>query len=101
MRRNDRLVGFCLGRPGSSFHQVGPVMAASQEDAGRLVRAALSALAGRPVLLDVPEARAGLRRELRRLGFEEQRPFIRMARGVSISNRAPRQLFASAGPELG
>ena len=35
------------------------------------------------------------------LGFEKQRPFIRMARGNNPFPGSPQKQFASAGPELG
>jgi hypothetical protein len=55
VRGPGQVEGFCLGRPGANYHQVGPVVALSAEGAQRLARAALARLCGRPVVLDVPD----------------------------------------------
>lgn len=96
----DRLAGFALGRHGSQFEQIGPIVAGSAEVASKLLRACLNAAVGRRVVLDVPDRHTDLLGELARLGFYQQRPFIRMFRGEQVSGDTDR-LFAAAGPELG
>jgi creatinine amidohydrolase/Fe(II)-dependent formamide hydrolase-like protein/GNAT superfamily N-acetyltransferase len=101
IEQGNRLRGFCLGRPGTRFHQIGPVIAHSVEDAIALIRAAMQGLRGRPVVLDVPHARTEMTRWLSNLGFVAQRTLTRMTYGDRIENSPPRRYFAIAGPELG
>lgn len=96
--------GFCLGRRGANYHQIGPLVAARAEDAVLLARAALHGLSGRAVVLDVPDdAPPTFARWLADLGFIEQRPFVRMVRGGAERAPAPPpdHLFAICGPEFG
>jgi creatinine amidohydrolase/Fe(II)-dependent formamide hydrolase-like protein len=98
--RQDRVQGFCLGRRGTNFYQVGPVVAASAEDAIILIQAAFHNLIGRAIVLDVPDAQSDFLQWLSRLGFVKQRPFIRMVRGGNAPDSAE-QMFTICGPELG
>jgi creatinine amidohydrolase/Fe(II)-dependent formamide hydrolase-like protein/GNAT superfamily N-acetyltransferase len=95
------VTGYCLGRPGSRFAQVGPVVAGDATTAIALASRALSAVTGQPAILDVPDAQSDFRDWLATLGFRVQRPFIRMMRGDVVSIGDPRRQFAIAGPELG
>jgi creatinine amidohydrolase/Fe(II)-dependent formamide hydrolase-like protein/GNAT superfamily N-acetyltransferase len=100
IERGGRIAGYVLGRRGSDFAQVGPLMADTLADARALLQAALIPLAGRPATLDVPAAQTGLIADLRALGFVEQRAFTRMARGAACPGQ-PSAMFAIGGPELG
>jgi hypothetical protein len=95
-----RLRGFCLGRDGANFTQIGPVVAENPEVAWRLTRTAMSKLAGKPVVMDAPQAQEEFLDRLRSLGFVEQRELIRMYRGANRPGR-PSAVFAIAGPEFG
>lgn len=98
--RESRVRGFCLGRGGTNFHQVGPVVAGNAEDAILLAHAALRDLVGRAVVFDVPDAQSVFLQWLNSLGFVKQRSFIRMCRGDTMSGM-PEQTFAICGPEIG
>ena len=91
---------FCLGRPGANYHQIGPVIADGVGSARAVVTAAINALAGRPAVLDVPDAQGAFRDWLLSLGFAAQRPLTRMCRGRSLAGQ-PAHYFAVAGPDLG
>ena len=93
--------GFCMGRHGTEFTQVGPLVAESVGDAIALCRAVMRGLAGRAVVLDVPVAQVAFLQWLYALGFAEQRPLTRMYRGANRKPGLPAQQFAIAGPELG
>lgn len=93
------VTGFAMGRPGETFDQIGPVIAADSAIAVALLQAALGSLDGRPAGLDIqplPEWQTWLERN----GFAEERRFMRMTRGATSQERSDR-LFAIAGPELG
>lgn len=96
-----RTTGFCLGRDGTNYDQIGPVIAETAGDALNLLSMVLKACRGRPVTLDVPDACVEWLDSLIRLGFVEQRPFIRMCKGVALTGTRVETLHAIAGPELG
>lgn len=91
--------GFVLSRAGRTATQIGPVIAPTAEIAGQLLGAALAATPG-PVLIDVL-AQHPLGETLEARGFTEQRPFLRMAKGLKEQTCDTARLFAAAGPELG
>jgi hypothetical protein len=101
LERGGRLQGYCIGRPGSRFFHLGPVVARNTADAVALTQTAWRSLAGRSVGMDVPEAQPAFGHWLRRLGFVPERPLTRMVRGQPSPRARPQQIFAVAGPEFG
>ncbi|MBA3708108.1 MAG: GNAT family N-acetyltransferase [Planctomycetes bacterium] len=101
IKRAGRLAAYCLSRPGAHFHQIGPCIADTVDEARALTAAALADLVGRPVVIDVPDEQQGFSAWLRSLGFAAQRPFIRMHRGGSGPAGTPEREFAIVGPEFG
>lgn len=97
---NGRVEGYCVGRPGRNFTQIGPVQADSPGIAVSLVRTALSRLTDCPVVMDTFLNHSDWLSWLTELGFVEQRPFIRMFKGQDVVKNRNRQ-FAVSGPELG
>ena len=93
--------GFCTGRPGTNFYQVGPIVAESDDDAISVTAAALSSLASEPVAIDVPDGREAFIAWLMTCGFTVERPFIRMCRGENAWPGDPGRLYGICGPELG
>jgi hypothetical protein len=51
LKRNDRITGIALGRDGTRFHHIGPVMASSTEDAKQLISRSLKQLKGLPAVI--------------------------------------------------
>jgi ribosomal protein S18 acetylase RimI-like enzyme len=122
---HGRVCGFCLGRPGTCYRQIRPVIAETCAGAIALCRAAMKALArqapslrsgqapslrhraehieasGRAVVLDVPEGQEEFSAWLRGLGFVARHPFTRMYRGSNSSPGILESQFAISGPELG
>jgi GNAT superfamily N-acetyltransferase len=98
VRRGSGLVGYCFGRPGFLYRQVGPVVADTVTVARQLVGRCLSESAGAAVAVDVPRAAVEW---LGSAGFVVERPFLRMSRGLAMSPPASAQQFAIAGPEFG
>ena len=74
--------GYCFGRPGHRWSQVGPIVADEAADGGRLARACLSATGGAALVIDAAAGVPGWVDALGSLGFVSQRPFIRMRRGT-------------------
>lgn len=91
---------FALARTGRIATQIGPIVAADEDDAVALLTAALGAARG-PVFLDVADRWAQLGALLKQRGFTVQRPFLRMALGRSAPFGDVARTFVVAGPEFG
>ena len=93
--------GYCFGRYGHSFTQIGPVIAADDASARRICSAALLHSGDRPVVIDALQQHPDWISWLRSIGFTEQRPLIRMYRGSNAYPGRPDKQFAILGPEFG
>jgi hypothetical protein len=100
VRENGILTGYMLGRHGYLFEHLGPIVAASGEAAAELVGACLHHHAGREFIVDAIPHGDWLQ-SLEQIGFQEQRPLIRMTRGSGSLPGDPSRLFAILGPEFG
>lgn len=97
----NEISGFCLGRKGERFLHIGPVISDNPETAKDLVTAALNECIGHAVMLDIPLFDLNWKDWLLSIGFEEQRPFYRMYRGLNRFPGFPDKQYAIAGPEFG
>lgn len=95
------LLGYCLGRHGSRYEHVGPLVAESCETAQALLLPALRAVGARAVLLDAHLHEGRWIKFLAELGFREQRGFLRMFLGPNRFPGNPERQWAASGPELG
>jgi predicted N-acetyltransferase YhbS len=96
-RRGGTLAGYCFGRPGHLYRQVGPIVAEDEAAARDLV----AACPGEDIAIDVPRSASGWMAWLEGAGFTIERPFLRMRRGENRSPGIPARQFAIAGPEFG
>jgi GNAT superfamily N-acetyltransferase len=73
---------YCFGRHGRLFDQIGPVVAAREDAARALVRAAVAVASahGRALVVDVFDTRGSFGAWLQASGFQPQRPLFRMQR---------------------
>jgi ribosomal protein S18 acetylase RimI-like enzyme len=101
LERNNSISGFALGRDGNKYHQIGPVMAGSLNDAKRLVAKALKKLVNQPIVADVPCDKEEMISWLNALGFIEQRRFTRMYRGKNPFPGITGKQYLICGPEFG
>lgn len=101
VRRGDALLGYCFGRPGYMYRQLGPVIAEDETIARDLVGTCLAGLTGEHLAMDVPQLASGWTRWLASAGFTIERPFLRMCRGENQSPGLPEHQFAITGPEFG
>jgi len=92
--------GFVLARPGRIASQIGPLVAADEDDAAFLLDVALGAVAG-PAFLDLCDRWTGLARRLEQRRFTVQRPYLRMALGRRAPFGDAERTFVVAGPEFG
>ena len=101
IKENNRVTGFCLGRWGQNFTQIGPVYASSEKGAKALIRSAINQISGQAVVVDIPAERSETERWLEACGFISQRPFERM---YLTNNQHPGIIdnqYLISGPELG
>lgn len=101
IKRNGEITGFALGREGTRFFQIGPVLASTTADAKSLIVKSLSQLEGRPAVIDVLEDKVELTDWLETLGFVKQRHFIRMYRNDNPYPGISGNHYLIAGPEFG
>jgi hypothetical protein len=92
--------GYCFGRPGYLYSQIGPVVATDQAAARELVTRCLTGLAGRPVAIDVPQRDSDWIAYLQSIGFVEERPFLRMFLQGHVHPGRPEHQYAICGPEF-
>jgi GNAT superfamily N-acetyltransferase len=97
-RADGSLAGYALGRDGHRSGHVGPVVADDAEIGLALLSAAFAATVG-SLIVDVPDAQAGIRAWLTGQGASAPRRFMRMLRGGGDAGDAS-AVFALAGPEL-
>jgi GNAT superfamily N-acetyltransferase len=91
---------YALVRPGRVASQLGPIVAANENDALILLETAIALIPG-SIFVDVPDAWTGIAARLGASGFRLQRPFLRMAFGREMPYGDPHQVFAIPGPEYG
>lgn len=101
IRRGNRLTAYVMGRRGTQYTYLGPVVADSIGDAQALVARVSVELAGESVAMDVPSDKAGWQQWLSELGFSNQRPLTRMSLGSNQSRSEGEKMYAICGPELG
>jgi hypothetical protein len=97
----SRVESYCFGRHGFQYEQLGPVVAASESIAGELVSQCLKQHTGQRFTIDAPEASVRWLEWLGSIGFEEERPFVRMHRGENRYPGKPDCSFGILGPEFG
>ena len=99
-RRNGRITGFVMARPGRLSAQIGPLVAADDATALALLARAGQGVGG-PVCLDLFDQRRAMRAWLDGRGFRPLTRFIRMVLGPAAIVPADHRTYVIAGPELG
>jgi GNAT superfamily N-acetyltransferase len=100
VRDGAELLGYCFGRHGYNYEQVGPLVTDRIEVAWQLLQACLKQQSTKPFILDVPVHQQDWRKWLAESGFSDQRPFTRMSRGENRYPGHPANLYAMLGPEF-
>jgi GNAT superfamily N-acetyltransferase len=101
VKKENEVLGYCLGRQGHNFTHMGPVVAKNFTIAKDLVSAALNNNLNQSIILDVLHFDPEWMKWLTSIGFKEQRPLIRMYRGSNRFPGVPEKQFAILGPEFG
>jgi predicted N-acetyltransferase YhbS len=93
--------GYCFGRTGFRYHQLGPVVARDERIARGVLAKCLYHNAGVCFGIDAPQHSQSWRDWLIEQGFVEERPFVRMYRGKMRHAGEAGSVFAIVGPEFG
>ena len=101
MRQEDRITGVALGRDGSKYNHVGPVLAANTADAKILIVEALKGLTNKPVVIDVLCDKEELVNWFHSIGFTQQRGFTGMYKNGNPFPGMMDNQFLICGPEFG
>jgi predicted GNAT family N-acyltransferase len=101
IREDNKIVGFCLGRRGMNYTQIGPVYASSKQIARSLIRSAVNSMTGKAVVVDIPAAQTTTIQWLEGCGFTSQRPFDRMYLHTNPHPGFTESQYLICGPELG
>ncbi len=104
----ETIVGYCFGRRGRLFDQVGPVVASSDAIAAALIgRARAAHDPARAMIADVFNRHTGVHAWMQTHGFTPERPLYRMwrpstnARRLESSELSGLREFAIFGPDCG
>jgi GNAT superfamily N-acetyltransferase len=95
------IIGYCLGRSGSQYEYIGPVVADSIQSAQKIVLTVLQVCGYGNVIMDVPTCNAHWVTWLTELGFVRLREYSRMILGSEHTFGQLEKQFAIAGPEFG
>lgn len=98
---DNRISGYCFGRPGNNYTHIGPIIATDVKYSIDLASTVLRHCIGHNVILDVLHHTPQWQMWLASAGFIEQRAFIRMYRGPNAWPGVPEKQFAVVGPEFG
>lgn len=101
VKENKCVAGFCLGREGQKFTQIGPVFASSSEKVKTLLQSALDQLRDQAVVVDIIAAKSDILGWLEACGFVTQRPFERMYLNNNPHPGIIEKQYLICGPELG
>jgi hypothetical protein len=101
VHRDGTLLGYCFGRPGYLYRQLGPIVAEDVGVARDLVAGCLAGRPGEKFAVDVPLLAREWIGWLESSGFTLERPFLRMCRGQLLCPGLAALQFAIAGPEFG
>jgi GNAT superfamily N-acetyltransferase len=101
MHRGGTMLGYCFGRPGYLYRQLGPVVAGDANVARDIVSRCLAGQPGEELAVDVPCSAREWIAWLESMGFVVERPFLRMYRGRKQCPVLAAHQFAIAGPEFG
>lgn len=98
--REETIIGYCLGRSGSQFQHIGPIVAENEEIAQALLAAACRTVSPLPLIIDIPANHQHWVASLSAQGFIIQRSFVRMCIGKPHYTHLSLCQFATAGPAL-
>jgi GNAT superfamily N-acetyltransferase len=101
IKENNSIAGFCLGRRGQNFTQIGPVHASSSNGVKALLQSAINQVRGQALVIDIFALKPEIKGWLEACGFISQRPFTRMYLRNNPHPGIIESQYLISGPELG
>jgi GNAT superfamily N-acetyltransferase len=101
LKENGSIKAYCMGRSGSQYEHIGPMVAEGYAYAADLLEAVIETMEAKDVVIDVFADMPDWIIHLEESGFKRQRSFTRMCLGHLNHPGMPEWQFAIAGPELG
>lgn len=100
-KENGVIKAYCMGRSGSQFEHIGPIIADRTSFAADLLAAVMDPMASKNAVIDIPADKKNWIKVLEEHGFTRQRTFTRMCLGKLQHPGTMENQFAIAGPEIG
>jgi hypothetical protein len=100
-KENGSIRAYCLGRSGSQYEHVGPIIAEGSGYAADILASVMEPLGSKDVVIDVSADKADWIAVLEESGFTKQRSFTRMCLGTLHHPGITEKQFAIGGPEIG
>lgn len=97
----DEIAGYILAREGTNAFHIGPWVATNSQVARQLLAVMLMNRKPDKVFVDIVEPNPYSLNIIEQLGFQQQRPFIRMYKGKNTHPGQPELIYGISGPELG
>lgn len=101
LKYNNLVIGFILGRRGSKYEQIGPLVANSFQDAKRLIVESIRQIENKSIVVDILNDKQELISFLENVGFVKQREFIRMYKKGNDFKGRTEFYHLICGPEFG
>ncbi len=101
IKEKNSIAGFCLGRRGQNFTQIGPVSASSPDGVKALIQSAIDQITGQAAVVDICADKSEIKGWLEACGFTAQRPFERMYLRKNPHPGIIESQYLISGPELG
>jgi GNAT superfamily N-acetyltransferase len=101
LAKKGSILAYCLGRSGSQYEQIGPIVAEGVTHAAGLLETLLHQVETKDLMIDAFTDKPGWIPYLEEKGFTRQRPLIRMCLGHPSHPGIMEKQFAIAGPEIG
>ena len=99
-KENGSIRAYCLGRSGSQYEHVGPIIAEGTTYAADILASVLEPLGSKDVVIDVFADKEDWIALLEESGFTKQRSFTRMCLGKLHHPGLKEKQFAIGGPEI-
>jgi GNAT superfamily N-acetyltransferase len=100
-KENASIKAYCMGRSGSQYEHIGPIVAEGYSYASDLLAAVMEPMEAKDVVIDIFADKPDWISLLEESGFTKQRSFTRMCLGHLQNPGMPERQFAIAGPEIG
>jgi len=100
VKNKGEIIGYGMGRKGSHYLHIGPILADNVAIASQLVNQAVAIHQDQQLIIDVPDSDPKWIQYLHQIGFKPQRTLYRMYY-QAVPPLPPLAPFAYAGPEFG